>query len=269
MNTRPLFAALAALPLLATGCAGSMGEDGAFSEDSLITDQVEHDKAALISNVDGMAAIEAPSWTPKVTTLTALPSRLGLEGGTVTVEWASRDAVGCAVLADNETIAMGLRGTLQLDVEADTNLRLVCLDEDQEVVADEQAPIDVFEAPIDTYEPDAQEDLAVWETAELSGHLNPHQVYEVSFNLADDLRVIAWAQSEGDSPVELWLAQDADEDGLLSPDEVIAWTPGVSEDALDTQLDAGDYSLFVIAGDVALDWNVDLAVTGPEQNGNQ
>ncbi len=265
MTSTLRFLPLVALPLLAAGCGGEVsalipsGPDAGLAPDAPQT--------TVRSVVQEAPLNEAPLAKPVLEDFAVHPASLPLGGGPVLVSWAASEVDGCALLADDEPIQLGAEGEVLVSVQESTEFRVVCLDDEQDVVADASHLVDVLAPPAEDYAPDEELAVIAWETSELGGEFDEAgEVHEVAFSLAEDSVVTAVAApAEARDGIELWLAADADGDGFVQPGEVIAYGWG-SEVRLDEELPAGDYSVFVVgrAADTAWDLEVFVASTGPD-----
>lgn len=265
MTSTSRFFSLLALPLLAAGCdAGAPALAPAGAE----SDPAAPAPLAEVVTIDALESTE-PGLRPSVEEFVVQPTSLPLGGGPVRVTWAASDVSGCALLADDEPLELGAAGELEINLEDSTEFRLVCLDEDQEVVADASREVSVLAPPTPDFSPDEELVVAAWETGELSGEFDEAgEVYEVAVSL-DEVSILTALVVPGEERdgIELWLASDANGDGLVQPDEVISYGWG-SEVRLDEELPAGDYSLFVVSRSDRTTWDLEVFVAEPGPDGS-
>lgn len=269
---RTSLALLVALPTLA-GCSvglPSLHEDPGL--DGLATSgmQPEAYEAQRTELADAGDLLADFALMPGIEEFDVHPTALPLGGGPVLVTWGAQDVHNCAVVVDDVPAMHGASGELMVHVRQDTDVRLVCLDADQELVAEARQEVTVVEPPVEAFEPDQQVHLATWEATELVGRSGvAGEVHEVEVVLADDGRLVVDVSAHpARSQFELWLAADANGDGFVAWNEVLQVERSSDIGRIDQVLPAGAYSLFVVTVTGAATWQLDASVTDPTSDGS-
>ncbi len=261
-------ALLLALPALA-GCAeGTSDSQLVGIDDAVATAAMEPEAAYGVE-----PAVDRLAWVPlrpRVDAFDVEPSALPLGGGPVLVTWSASDVAGCAVVIDDEPALRGLEGELMIDVEEDADVRLVCLDDAQALVAAARTTVTVVQPPVDGFRPDESVTVGTWQSVELLGRASEvGEVHEVAITLPEDGRVVVdVSAAPARAQFEIWLAADADGDRALSSAEVLQVSASNGLARIDQVLPAGVYSLFVVSLSGAADWHVQVSATDPDSDGS-
>ncbi len=272
----PRLTLLFALPTLA-GCSvglPSLDADGGMI-DGVATQAMDPegdafgDTDAWGAEIAGDLLADFPL-SPRIEAFDVEPAALPLGGGPVLVSWAAEDVAHCAVVVDNVPAVDGVEGELMIDVAEDADIHLVCLDQSQALVAEARAGVTVVQPPVDSFEPDESLELAPWQAAQTLGRSGEQgEVHEVAVVMPDDGRLVVDVTASPErAQFELWLAADADGDGVLASAEVIDVTRSSESGRIDQLLPAGEYSLFVVSVTGAATWHLDLAVVLPNADGS-
>ena len=267
---------LAALPALA-GCVveSTALEPIASPTDGVATQAMDRESGdwaapeAFLTDPAAELVAEFPLM-PRIELFDVEPAALPLGGGPVLVSWDADDVANCSLVVDNVPALSAIEGELMIDVAEDADVHLVCLDEDQALVAEARHEVTVVQPPVDAFEADESIEVEIWESTSLVGRTDAvGEVHEVSVVLPEDGRlVVDIAAVPARAQFELWLAADVNGDGVLAPEEVLEVTRSSDVSRLDEVLPAGEYSLFVVTVTGASTWELVVSVVEPDSDGN-
>ena len=168
-------------------------------------------------------------------------------GGEVDVTWSSNHAHGCALLLDGESIALGTDGEETLEVDATSEIGLVCVDEEHEDFTETARMVVVQTPPVDFYDEAAPAvDSPEWEETSHVAKFYVDTVVQRHLVINQESRVIMEPASGPErTAITLWIAQDSNEDGFVDSDEILAIARSNAQERIDIELDEGQYSVFI------------------------
>jgi hypothetical protein len=238
---------------------GSLLSQGCVGEDSFhsIAHSGEENHFGSVSEWDASGEL-GDYVQPVIDEFMAEPLYLPLGGGDVELSWSTRQASQCSLRIDDRVHVVGQDGVAIVSVEADTELELLCIDNEDNFDSAIHA-VTVQTPPTDEFDDDATalhspEYVKTSTTAKFGD--SPVAERRVSINQLSRVTLTP-ATDSARSSVTLWLAQDINRDGWVDDDEIIATARSGSQQKIQVELPQGKYTLFIESDGQAAEWTVE------------
>ena len=206
---------------------------------------------------------------PVIESFDIQPPVLPLGGGEVMVSWEGRDVAGCALVTPDGTLLFGnsSSGSVELDLEETSDLRLVCTGTDQADQAESYRTVEVEAVPevaLDTLGSKITYQMYEKDGFEASFQDGTTDQYVLNILEDTDLLLDLAPLDNERQTMTLWLVADEDGDGVPHWSEVMEQAHYERDENIDTVLEPGQYFVLVentgLAKTYALNWLLSPAV---------